>query len=221
MNNLEKKYHENVEINIDSDIINKWRTKSTDFLSYVTSFKKNTKILELGSGRGFLVRYLTNKGYDVMGSDFNKKNIELSYKLNNVRINYVDAENINLNKTFDLVISSDLVEHLYDVESHFEQVKKILKINGYYCFVTPNKYVEKIYNLVAPNKTDQFHISLQTHSLLYDTLTKLGFNVFFLKMNEITLAQKSKIGAWAYFVPVRYVPKIVQPSIICIAKKKP
>ena len=107
----EERYHSSVKQNENSEMIQKWRTKPYEIIEYVNDLPKDIQILELGSGRGFLTRYLKEQGFkEVIGSDFNKYNIQLAKKLNNVSLKYIDALDINCgDASFDLIISVELI----------------------------------------------------------------------------------------------------------------
>ena len=220
----ESLYYHSVKRNPNSKIICEWRTKNITLINYIEKLqnKNKIKILELGSGRGFLVKYLKERGFDITGSDFNKYNLKLAKEMNNVNLKYIDALNIKMNKNsfniFDMVISVELIEHLPDVVKHFREVKKILKPSGIYCFTTPNIYIEKLHNFITRKKVDNYHISLQSFRNLKKILKKEGFKVHFLKMNEFTASQKDKLRKLSRIIPIRFLPKIFQPSIICCAK---
>ncbi len=220
MNNFKEKYSNLVQKNTGSDIIQKWRTKQDSLIEYLENFqdKSNIKILELGSGRGFLVKELTKQGFNIDGSDFNPQNILLAREINGIVLNEIDAENINLqDNSYNIVVSSELIEHLPKLERHFDEVKRILKPKGFYIFSTPNLIVERLFNFFS-RKNDDLHVSSQSHKTLKKKLENQGFDVSFIKMKKLTLGQKSKIGFLHFLYPVKTLPKIFQPSIICIAK---
>ena len=113
----EEMYYSSVKQNENSEVIQKWRTKPYEIIEYINDLPKDIKILELGSGRGFLTRYLKEQGFkEVIGSDFNKYNTQLAKKLNGVSLKHIDALDIDFrDASFDLIISIDLIEHLPDV----------------------------------------------------------------------------------------------------------
>lgn len=55
-----------------------WWLKGTD--KFVSFFKKNDIILDVGCGTGVKAKYLTNKGLRVIGIDFAQKQIEIAKK---------------------------------------------------------------------------------------------------------------------------------------------
>lgn len=217
----ESLYYNAVRRNPNSEIIREWRTKPITLIDYIEKLqnKNGIKILELGSGRGFLVKYLKEKGFNIIGSDFNKYNIKLANDMNDVELKHINALDIKINEsTFDLVISIEVIEHIPHAVKHFKEVKKILTPSGVYCFTTPNIYIEKLYNFITGKKGDKYHISLQSSKSLKKLLSDEGFKVSFLAMNEFTPSQKSKLGKLSKIIPIRFIPTVFQPSIICVAK---
>lgn len=220
-NELEEIYYRAVKKNQNSKLINKWITKQDSFIKAIERIPniKNLKILELGSGRGFLTKYLKDKGLDIMGSDFNKFNLKLAKKINNINLDYINALNINYpDNTFDMVISTELIEHLPDVNKHIKEIKRILKLGGYYCFSTPNVYLEKIYNSLTNKKNDPFHISSQSFQSIKKIFKSYGFSIWFIRMEKLTESQEDRLGKIKIIYPVKFLPKILQPSINVIAK---
>ena len=118
---------------------------------------------------------------------------------------------------------SQLIEHLPDVSKHIKEVKRVLKPGGSYCFSTPNGYVDKLYNFVKCRKTDRSHISLQSFGSISKLLKENGFEVKFIKMRQFReshISKMGKLGELSHFIPIRYFPKIFQPTIYCVSKLK-
>jgi len=218
--NFREEYKLNVEKNINSDMIRLWRTQKKEIIKYLEELKdkEKIKILELGSGRGFMIKELKGKGFNIIGSDFNPANLKLAKKINKVILKNIDAERISSKDSFyDIVISIELIEHLPNLKKHLIEVKRILKSQGVYIISTPNYKIEKIYNFIS-RYVDKSHISSQTHKSIKNLLNKEGFSVKFLHIKELTPGQKNKLGIFRIFYPIRFLPKILQPSIICVAK---
>ena len=197
MRDYEKMYYDSVKNHSNSKIIREWRTKSDELVKFLEKVdnKKNKKVLELGSGRGFLTKYLTSLGFNLTGSDFNKHNIKLANEINRIKLKHIDATKINEKKdSFDIVISCELIEHLPNVEINIKEVRRVLKKDGFYCITTPNRYIERLYNLLTGKVIDKYHISLQTHKSLRRLLENEGFSVKFIKMRGFTKSQKEKLG---------------------------
>jgi len=222
-NNLKNLYYRATKNNPSSNIYREWRTRNDvviDFFKKIED-KFHCKVLEIGAGRGFMTKFLSDLGFDIVGSDFNPHNLEMAREINGIKLKMLDAIHISEpDCRYNIVLAVELIEHLEDIMPNILEVKRILRPDGLYLITTPNKYIEKIYNTLLRKKKDPFHISLQTHKTLKKKLISAGFAVKFLKMKSFTISQQEKIGKVARFIPLNYLPKILQPTIVCVAMKK-
>lgn len=115
---------------------------------------KNKIVLDVGCGRGEQVIWAAcNGAKSVWGIDYSKDAILLAKQAlktypkniqNLVNLIVMDAKNINFpNKIFDVVLFTEVFEHLYahEQEEVFKEIKRVLKDDGYFFFHTePNKY---------------------------------------------------------------------------------
>lgn len=102
-------------------------------INLIKNLDRNIKIIELGCGKGNIVERLKALGFNnvtycdikdqfdgkVKLMDFNKK---LKFKSN----------------SFNLAISTEVIEHLENKYFFFREVKRILKKNGHFIFSSPN-----------------------------------------------------------------------------------
>ncbi len=74
---------------------------------------KKTRILDLGCGSGFLVQFLIREGYgNVLGVDISKEQVEFA-KGQGLPVVQADVfDFLKANKNFDLIIATDVLEHL-------------------------------------------------------------------------------------------------------------
>lgn len=103
-------------------------------------FKKNNnpKILDFGSGSGYLVGVLQNSGYDAFGTDFSQEAIEFGRKkgIKNLSVNnghHIDSEDAS----FDCVLCLDTVEHIEDDAGIVKEIERVLKPGGYVILTVP------------------------------------------------------------------------------------
>jgi len=91
---------------------------------------------------GHFSDYCYNSKRSIVSVDIGKSKMRMA-KNNYPFLSFVqaDAEEIPLkNNSFDVVVSIDLIEHLFDQNSHFKEVNRILKDDGgLYIIKTPNK----------------------------------------------------------------------------------
>ena len=100
--------------------------------SIIEKFPKETRILDIGCSGGVLLKILKSKGYlNLTGIDFSPEAIAQCKKngLDNVFV--MDAHTPAFaDESFDLIISSDCLEHLKDDELALKSWQRILKRGG-------------------------------------------------------------------------------------------
>jgi 2-polyprenyl-3-methyl-5-hydroxy-6-metoxy-1,4-benzoquinol methylase len=104
---------------------------------------RDIHILDVGCGVGELAGLLANLGYRVLGIDIHKPSIEEARKrnpFNNISFQCQDAANLNLEDKFDVVVASEVLEHLKEPEKLIAKVNALLKANGLLIITLPNGY---------------------------------------------------------------------------------
>jgi 2-polyprenyl-3-methyl-5-hydroxy-6-metoxy-1,4-benzoquinol methylase len=140
-----------------ADFYNKFWQKS-DRLNYaevyriyfiVESIKEfipagNLKILDYGCGRGWMAPYLAEFG-NVTGVDFGFGGIELARKKYGhlgkffvLRHEKLSEELKTFEGQFDLIVCSEVIEHVTDQAGFLTQSAKLLKPQGFCVLTTPN-----------------------------------------------------------------------------------
>ena len=94
---------------------------------------KDKKVLDIGSGPGFLLSLLSHKGAKVFGIEPSERYCQQAKKMYGLNLINSELEDINLKKyenKFDLVCLSHVLEHVYSPVFFLKAIKKILKENG-------------------------------------------------------------------------------------------
>lgn len=109
--------------------------------------KKNMHILDVGCGNGvFLTFPLGEHGYSVTGIDIHKPSIEFAnLKNNSANINFLVSriEELVSREThhkFDVIIFSDILEHIEDPIVLLRSARSLLNENGIILISIPNGY---------------------------------------------------------------------------------
>lgn len=150
--------------------------------------KKSDRVLDLGCGWGTFSFVLAPICKSVIGLDFSKKSIELckqklrKFKLKNIRFICADAQKTGLPaKSFDLIISADLFEHLYPLQSVkvIAESHRLLTRGGRIVIWTPNRghFLEHLKNNNIILEKDVSHVDYKSMEVLVKTLKKQGFRV--------------------------------------------
>jgi len=110
-------------------------------LKEVLEGKKNARILDIGTGAGGFIHYishLTNEFDEIIGIDTNERAIEAAKKnFNDTRINFSKMDALNMTfeeNSFDIVCLSNSLHHLGDVEKTISEMERMLKPDGVLLF---------------------------------------------------------------------------------------
>lgn len=109
---------------------------------------KGKVVLDVASGAGYGTNLIASKAKFVTGVDYSKDAIEYSqnlYKSKNLEFICGDAQNLPIkDKSVDVVISLETIEHLKEPEQFVKEVKRVLKPGGKFIVSTPNddEYIE-------------------------------------------------------------------------------
>ncbi|MEK7169196.1 MAG: class I SAM-dependent methyltransferase [Patescibacteria group bacterium] len=101
---------------------------------------KNTKVFEPGCGVGIFGLYIKNKfSVNVYGMELSRTAIKLS-KSNGIKVKKGDLNNMWPYKSnyFDYVVSSQVIEHIFDTDNFVTESIRVLKKGGYFYVSTPN-----------------------------------------------------------------------------------
>jgi ubiquinone/menaquinone biosynthesis C-methylase UbiE len=124
--------------------------------------KPNTRVLDIGCGRGEMVFFAAHQGASAVGIDYSKQAILLAnlarkkqYRKIQLKTEFrmMDAKKLTFaDSYFDLVILTDVVEHLYpeELDLTFKEIKRVLKNHGKVIIHTApnetfNNYFYKLY----------------------------------------------------------------------------
>lgn len=161
-----------------------------DYLIAMLNKDRNKYILDLGCGNGYLVNHLLTLGYNAYGTDASEKGIAIAQKTNPDRFFVQDLSSDTLPSqlqevSFDTIISTEVIEHLYNPGAFIEFCKQHLTPGGEIVITTP--YHGYLKNLILSifNKWDQHmnplwlggHIKLWSRKTLSKALTDAGFTI--------------------------------------------
>jgi SAM-dependent methyltransferase len=110
-------------------------------LNQVVKDKQSSRVLEIGSGLGYLTYSLRKAGYNALGIDISQAAVNLANKtFGNFYILGKLAEYAQTNiESFDIVILTEVIEHINEPIKFISSILKLLKPNGRVIITTPNK----------------------------------------------------------------------------------
>jgi len=158
--------------------------------------KRNSKVLDVGCGNGFLGRYLKEKcGCKVFGIEKNEVWANEAKKYyDNVVIGDLNDEKIweKIQDKFDTIILADILEHLVNPETVLGQIKKIIRRDSEIIISLPNIALWRIrlnlligkFNYTKRGILDETHLHFFTLKSAKEMIIKSGYQI-----QEIFIAQ--------------------------------
>jgi ubiquinone/menaquinone biosynthesis C-methylase UbiE len=151
-------------------------------------FNGNTKLLDVGCGRGTLAHYLDAE-VCLYGIDISEKAISEARKV----YKQADVVELNIEKLpyeddfFDLAITLDVLEHVFDPLFFIREVYRVIKPGGELILSTPNILNENLLKSFVRNRRfpktsedsvlyDGGHIHFFTYQDVFDLIKDVGFN---------------------------------------------
>lgn len=166
------------------------------------------RILDLGSGNGALCKQLKDLGYDVTGVEPDQKGIKISrkaypeIKFYNFGVGDDPGFLLSDEQPFEVVISTEVIEHLFAPHQLIKYAGAVLQENGYLILSTPYHGYIKNLAISILNKWDFHftalryggHVKFFSRSTLTKLLNQNGFDVVgFSGVGRIPYLWKSMI----------------------------
>lgn len=145
------------------------------------------KVIDIGCGDGAFGKILKSRGAFIIGVDISAKAIKSASNIFDKTI-LIDLNNkkTNLRRgSVDIVVASEVIEHLYNPDNLLRESRRILKIGGFLILSTPNvmywgnriKFLNGEFRYTKSGVFDESHLHFYTHSTLGEVLDKNGFKI--------------------------------------------
>ena len=158
----------------------------------------NRLVLDVGCGDGLLSHKIKEKGNEVIGVDISSYAKELAEK-RNVQVLLHDLEIIPwpfTAKQFDVIIGSEILEHIFNLNDFLKECYRILKNNGLLLLTVPNiVYWKARLKFLFGKFYDQSHKG-HYHYFTIDTITNL------LAINGFQVVKSIGIGGFPITVAI-------------------
>lgn len=139
----------------------------------------NKKILDIGCNFGLQLKPYYLKGYKIHGIDLNSKAIndaKMNLPNGNFKTSTIEESNYPDNY-FDIIRTSHVLEHIYDIDSFLKEIYRILKPNKKIIIQVPNgnSLEMKIFGKYSSQSWIPFHLNLFSGKNLKTKLEELKF----------------------------------------------
>ena len=141
------------------------------------SYRQNNRILDVGCGEGWILEIAKKDGWDVYGTEYSTRAIEIC-EAKGIKMykGVLRPEEMQINE-FDVIVSSETIEHINNPREDFSNICKLLRKGGLLYLTTPNfnsylrYWLKEKYNVIGyPG-----HLSYYTKTTLNTLLTNCGF----------------------------------------------
>lgn len=151
---------------------------------FAADFIKGRVVLDAGCGSGYGTDYLAScEAQQVIGVDISPEAVAYAqshYKRQNLEFRIMDVTGLDLaDKSFDVIVSFEVIEHLNHQEKFLSEVARILKDEGTFIVSTPNKEAN------PPGYVNPFHTREFTLGKFYSLLKRYFRSVEILLQNYI------------------------------------
>lgn len=208
MSDPELKEHGNIDASLDY------------FLRF--NFQKDSVILDIGTNYGSFPGKLNHIGFKrVFGVDINEINLREGLLASQSDIGGLlvyDGEHLPFNDgSVDIITSFDVFEHIQDLPEFLVELRRVLRVEGWLIFQTPNKYINIPWEIIQHHSFThwrKYHVSLQTYATLLKRLRDSDF--------EEAIIEKHRIRTNYNIDRVeRIIGKYLSPLLFWILEKLP
>ena len=154
-------------------------------------YRKSNKILDVGCGEGWFLELAKERCWEIYGTEFSARAIEIcegkGIKIYKGVLNPENMEETN----FDIIISSETLEHINNPRQECSNIYKLLRKGGLFYITTPNfnSYLRLIqkekYSIIEYPE----HLSYYSKKTLDKLLQQSGFYKLKLMTTGISLAK--------------------------------
>ena len=153
------------------------RAQARHVLKKIAKFKKGGRLLDIGSGPGFFLDEAKRQGWEVQGVDLSKWSKDYAKSYFGIDIfQGIISEAAFADRTFDVAVMNDVIEHLENPKAVLKEIRRILKNDGVIYISTPD--IQSVLSRLLRakwwgiNKYHLFYFSKKTIEKLFD---EVGF----------------------------------------------
>jgi len=163
------------------------------------------KLLDLGSGNGYLIKLAKGRGWNPTGHEIDCNSASVLRKKTGINILCGEIFNLNIEEEFDAVSMLHVLEHLKRPEKYLKKISGVLKKNGILFITLPNiqsrsslfklfleKAKLKTKNVAAYYDTDHHLWYYSPFSIRY-FLEKQGFQIIRMYSGDNIKLSRSKL----------------------------
>lgn len=190
------------------------------------------KILEIGGGDGYIASLLSKNGYVVISTD-----IAPRYPAS-CHVQKMSADHLEFSKhTFDVIFSSNVLEHIKELQPVFKELKRVAKDDALFVFILPTPawrlmssfwYIFRVLKIIF---SKLFHYSLNWRhkavskdNSIHENQVKYKKASLYVKIKHIILHPHGEYPSFLhelyYFSPFRWKRLFIKSGFKIISHKR-
>jgi len=150
------------------------------------NIQSNCKVLDVGCSEGYISIAFAELGLKVYGVEPSEKLIKkFENKLRNdkeLNCFLIKGSAINLpfkDNYFDIVIITEVLEHIQETDRVLEEIYRVLNENGRMCLSVPTSCTEKLFSKLHPKyNKNSGHVKVFREKELIELLKRHGFEIY-------------------------------------------
>ena len=144
-------------------LINRWNPRNLEIIRDWVAPAPGDQVLDVGCGKGHLVKALSELGVDAVGIDLNPNAADVAVV---PRVRTMSAVSLEFDdETFEAVVSFHAIEHIPPIEEALREMARVVKREGKVLLVYPAEPIRGLYAIPTsvilhgtPFKARQVHI---------------------------------------------------------------
>lgn len=121
---------------------NQYQNRKNSVLKFIKKYlHTGASILDVAAAQGNFSLELAELGYEVTWNDLREELVDyvkMKYEVGNLNFIPGNVFNINPSKKYDLILITEIIEHVAHPDDFLLQIAKLVKPNGYIVMSTPN-----------------------------------------------------------------------------------
>ena len=141
-------------------------------------YRQNNRILDVGCGEEWILEVAMKRGWQAYGTEFSSRAVEICRKKGITMHEGILKPGIFEIPEFDVIISSETIEHINNPREEISNIFKLLRKGGLFYVTTPNfdSYLRRLlkakFNIIEYPE----HLCYYTKSTLNRLLSQTGFS---------------------------------------------
>lgn len=187
LNTFYSAYSYNNEISLSPLTIHSYNRLLDEFESY----RQNNRILDVGCGRGFFLEEARKRGWEVYGTEYSRRALELLESKGITTCEGRINESTFAGIPFDIITSFEVIEHINTPNEDLPQIHQKLRPGGLLYITTPNynslmrRLLKAKYNIIEYPE----HLSYYTRNTLNKTVCRHGFKNIKFQSTGISISR--------------------------------